>query len=215
MKKFAVLFVLMLSASAFAQNKNLEIKGHVIGESTADFLAKEPAAKQALDICLAKQSKGGRYGHLKKECQATMATYTLGARGSAGTNPEWLFDGGKLVRAYMDSYSIAIRELIALREGATYPWPEAVLQEVIAKLGQPTGDEAVDYHDGLGFQWPIRHVSWTLPGTIVILDIYPERARPESVPEHTHGEWQLTAMATEEYKNELRQSLPKSGVLDR
>ena len=95
MKKFAVVFVLLFSASAFAQNKNFEIKGHVIGESTTDFLAKEPAVKGSLDNCLAEQSnpKSRWYKQHKTECQATIMGFTGGARIFFEYNPQWLFDG--------------------------------------------------------------------------------------------------------------------------
>jgi hypothetical protein len=218
MKKFAVLFVLLFSASAFAQNKKFEIKGHVIGESTADFLAKEPAVKGALDNCLAEQSnpKSRWYKHHKKECQGTILAFTGGSRGFLGGNPQWLFDGGKLVRAYMDSTDSKVVISVLVSQGRSeYHWPQAVLEELIGKLGQPTSDTPTEVQNGFGAKWTLHEFLWTPPGVIVSLDTYPASVLPESVPSHSLGEWKLTAETTGEFEKEKAEVTPKSGLLDK
>ena len=218
MKKLAVLFVMLFSALAFAQNKNFEIKGHVIGESTTDFLAKEPAVKGALDNCLAEQSnpKSRWYKQHKKECQATILAFTGGSRGFLGNNPQWLFDGGKLVKAYMDSTDSNVPlGALASQGRSEYHTPQAALAELIGKLGQPTSDIPTEVQNGFGAKWTLHEFLWTPPGVIVSLDTYPASVLPESVPGHILGEWKLTAETNGEFEKEKAAVTPKSGLLDK
>lgn len=218
MKKFAVLLVLLFSASAFAQNKEFEIKGHVIGESTADFLAKEPALKGRLDNCLAEQSnpKSRWYKQHKTECQAMILALTGGGRAFFDYNPQWLLEGGKLVKAYMDSTDSNVTLGVLVSQGRSeYHTPQTVLTELIGKLGQPTSDIPTEVQNGFGAKWTLHEFLWRPPGLIVALDTYPPSVLPESVPAHILGEWKLTAETTGQFEKEKTEVTPRSGVLDK
>jgi hypothetical protein len=202
-RKFAVLFVLLFSVSAFAQNKDFDIRGHVIGESAADFVGKEPAEKAWLDKRQAEQSnaKSGWYKHQRKQCQTAMAVVTGGARGDLGHNPTWTLDGGNLVRIEMNSYDIPGSTVARqVREG--YATPQAVLSELTGKLGDPKAERPTE---------EISLYSWTLPGGVVILGTT-IASRPGLL--HKWGEWTLKAETTGEFEKENAANKPKS-VLDK
>lgn len=200
MKKFAVLFVLLFSASTFAQNKNFDIRGHVIGESAADFVAKEPATKAWLDKCLAEQSnpESRWYKSHGKQCRAEIATYTQGARGVGGRNPSFTLEGGKLVRIEMNSYDIPGSTVARqVREG--YVTPQAVLSELTGKLGEPKAERPTE---------EISLYSWFPPGFVVILGTTIASRLPPGV--HDWGEWTLGVMSTGEFEKENAASKPTS-----
>ncbi len=226
MRKFALLFVLLFSTSALAQNKNFEIKGHVIGESTADFLAKEPALKGRLDNCRAEQSnpKSRWYKQHKKECQVMILAVTGGGRAFFDYNPQWLLDGGRLVKAQMDSIDSHVPIGVLASQGRSeYHTPQDALAELIGKLGQPTSDTPTDVQNGFGSKWTLHEFLWKPSGVIVSLDTYPPgvmpgpgfEPMPGSVPGHTLGEWTLTAETTGEFEKEKAEVTPKSGLLEK
>lgn len=227
MKKHAVLFVLMFSISAFApsafaQNKQTEIKGHYVGESVVDFVAKEPAAKETLDNCQREQQspKSRWYKKHAADCQATASVLAGSGRGTLGGNPRWTIDSGKLVKAEMDSmYSnMPLDEILRLSRtgprGLPYERPDALLQDLIEKLGQPNAENDTVFTLGVGFEaYPARAYQWSFP-TVYWRLICTGKFEAE-IPGHDYGEWAIVAETPWEYQQELAAERATHGALEK
>jgi hypothetical protein len=126
-----------------AQSANFsdaDFKGHLIGESVADFLRIEPEAPQEADVC--------RQRAERRRCVELIAALDHGQRAEVSTTSvNYVLDAGKLVKLTMlvdDSF-------------------QNVSDSLTKKFGALSKKSALPTHDSSGTKWENQLYTWDTP----------------------------------------------------
>jgi hypothetical protein len=144
-----LLFVL-LPWSLSAQTSKVrppEIQGHVIGESTAELLSKEPEVQQKVNVC-DRNPKG-------TDCDRLLAAVKSGKRTDVSTSSwmNFVLDGGKLAK------------LTTLVNGVI----DAVIADLTRKFGPQSSKTAFPMRNAIGESWEDQLYVWDTPTLCVRL----------------------------------------------
>jgi hypothetical protein len=142
-----------------ADVKAAEVRGHVIGESTTDFLRLEPELAQEASVC-----RQGSSGHpdgdanesaSAPDCAGLLAAFDRGQRAEISNSSamEFVLDGGKLVR------------LTAFVDGAA----TAAAAEFAKQFGSPSRETAIPSRDNMGAKWKNHLFVWDTADASVTL----------------------------------------------
>ena len=148
-----LIFVLSLGlpVGLHAQNatiSNADFKGHLIGESVADFLRLEPEARQEADVC---RQRTGR-----RRCVELIAAIEHGQRAEVSTagSANFVLDAGKLVK-------------LTVLVDDTF---ENICNSLTQKFGTPSKKTSLPSHDPSGKKWENQLYLWDTP--LIYLTIY-------------------------------------------
>lgn len=139
----ALLVLLGLPAVLHAQSANFsdaDFKGHLIGESVADFLRIEPEAQQEADVC--------RQRAERRRCVELIAALDHGQRAEVSTaSVNYVLDAGQLVKVTMlvdDSF-------------------QNVSDSLTKKFGPLSKKSSLPTHDSSGTKWENQLYTWDTP----------------------------------------------------
>lgn len=147
---FFLLLFLALAATARAQNPDLnhaDFRGHLIGESVADFLRIEPEAQQEADVC--------RQRAERRRCGDLIAALDRGQRAEVSTasSANFVLDAGKLVK------------FTVLVDGNV----QAVSDGLTKKFGPLSKLTALPLHDSSGTKWSNQLYTWDTSAVYITL----------------------------------------------
>lgn len=151
--KFLSSFLLLffaLAAITRAQNppvSDADFKGHLIGESIADFMRIEPEAQQEADVC--------RQRAERRRCGDLIAALDRGQRAEVSTasSANFVLDAGRLVK------------FTVLVDGGV----QAVSDGITRKFGPLSKLSALPVHDSSGLKWSNQLYTWDTSSVYVTL----------------------------------------------
>jgi hypothetical protein len=131
-----------------ASISNADFKGHLIGESIADFLRIEPEARQEADVC--------RQRTERRRCVELIAAIERGQRAEVSTagSANFVLDAGKLVK-------------LTVLVDDTF---ENISNSLTQKFGSPSKKTPLSSHDSSGRKWENQLYLWDTP--LIYLTIY-------------------------------------------
>jgi len=170
-RRTSLAFVL-LPWSLYAQTANVrpvEVKGHLIGESVAEVLSKEPEVHRDVDACEQYPSK--------PTCDRLLAAVKHGERAEVSTSSwtSFVLDGGKLVK---------ITTLI--------DDPEVLKADLTKRLGPRSSETAFPMQNVTGANWEDHLSVWDTPDVYVGL-------REDNNPASQNHHWVLVVASQAEH----------------
>lgn len=164
--------------------KPIQIKGHFIGESVAEFLSKEPKVQQQVKLC--------QQNPKKPTCNRLLAAVDRRGRAEVA-NSSWMnfvLDGGQLVK------------LTTLVNENSDP-----VSDLTKKFGPRSSETAFPMQNALGVAWEDRLSVWDTPTVYATL-------REDNNPASQNHHYVLTVESRAEYNRECAeqaaQSAPKT-----
>lgn len=148
LQRLISLVIIFLPGSLCAQTadlKPLEIKGHVIGESIAELLNKEPEVRQKVMVC-------EQHPH-QPTCDGLLAAVRLGQRSEVSTS-NWMsfvLEGGKLAK------------LTTLVNGMA----DEVKADLTRKFGPQSSETSFPMQNAMGTKWEDHLSVWDMPAVYV------------------------------------------------